>query len=96
MILDLNEAFTDILKTSGWLDDVTRERALKKIQNMITLLGYPCFVENHKRIDEYYENLRICKWDHFGNSQRLRAFKLASNFALFKHPRNREVYVFYI
>lgn len=91
MIGDLTEAFIGILKESDWLDEQTRSKAIDKVDNMITLLGYPDFIENPKLLDRYYENVRICTWDHFGNAQRLRAFGLASNLALLGKPRNREV-----
>lgn len=82
MVSDLQVAFEGILREADWLDDITREKALQKASKMISTLGYPNFVKNSTMVDYYYENVRICKWEHFGNAQRLRAFRQASNFAL--------------
>lgn len=91
MVDDLYSAFNLIVQNSKWLDNETKEKALEKAEKMITLVGYPDFVNDPKLLDEYYANLRICAWDHFGNAQTLRAFHQASNFALLGKPRNRKV-----
>lgn len=91
MVDDLQDAFDDIIRESDWIDDETKEKALKKSGNMITLLGFPDESNDTKLLDEYYENIRICEWDHFGNSQRLRAMQQAIQFSQYDKPRNREL-----
>ncbi|KAK4878383.1 hypothetical protein RN001_010889 [Aquatica leii] len=90
MINDLQTAFLNILDKSDWLDEPSRQKAKEKASKMITLLGYPNFVEDGVEVDKYYSNVRICAWDHFGNAQRLRAFSSALNLALLDKPRDRE------
>lgn len=91
MVEDLREVFNDILNESDWIDETSKEKALQKAANMITLLGFPDFAADSKRLDQYYQNLRICEWDHFGNAQRMRAFRQAVQFSQMGVPRNREL-----
>lgn len=91
LVDDLEEALRDMIKESDWIDEAAKKKALKKIDNMITLLGFPDFANDPQLLDEYYENMRICKWDHFGNSQRIRAMNQALQFSQLGKPRNREM-----
>lgn len=91
MVEDLQNAFFDVIAESEWMDESTKTAATNKAKEMITLLAYPDFVENETRVDEYYENLRVCGWDHFGNSQRLRAFSKALDYSSADKARDREL-----
>lgn len=88
---DLQNAFFDVIQESEWMDDATKEAALNKARQMITLLAYPEFVEDEELVNSYYENLRVCGWDHFGNSQRLRAFSKALEYSTVVKERDREL-----
>lgn len=77
MIKDLQNSFKDVINETSWMDDKSKAFAVEKINNMITLLGFPDFVSNKTLLDKFYENVRICKWDNYGNSRRIRAFKQA-------------------
>ncbi|RZC39331.1 uncharacterized protein BDFB_004487, partial [Asbolus verrucosus] len=80
MVQNIRDAFEEILATSDWLDDKSRDAALKKVNNMLILLAYPDFVEDRRKLDEFYKNLRICEWDNYGNARNMRAFKQAYQF----------------
>lgn len=90
---DLQSAFLEVIEESEWMDDSTKTAAANKANEMITLLAFPDFVENATKVDEYYENLRVCSWDHFGNSQRLRAFSKALDYSTIDKARDKELYV---
>ncbi|KAI4454534.1 zinc metalloprotease family m13 neprilysin-related [Holotrichia oblita] len=92
MIDDIHSAFKEILIESDWMDEQTKLNALTKADGMITLLGYPEFVENAETLDEYYDDLRICTWEHFWNTQRARSRSQALNFEQITLPRNRELW----
>ena len=91
MFSDLYEAFNDILNEADWIDDETRVAAVKKAEQMIVLLGYPDYAEDPEMLDDFYDDLRTCTWDHFGNSQGTRQFRLNNNFELIGKPRARDV-----
>ncbi|XP_030760207.1 neprilysin-11-like [Sitophilus oryzae] len=77
LIEDLQTTFKEVINETDWMDETSKEAALRKVHNIITLLGYPRFTSNSFLLDQFYENLPICKWDHYGNSKILRAFKQA-------------------
>ncbi|CAH0549260.1 unnamed protein product [Brassicogethes aeneus] len=92
MIFYLWNSFTDILSNEiDWMDSDSKSHALNKVKNMITLLGYPEKSEDKEDIDEFYENLRICNWDNFGNAKNIRAFKMAYQLSQSK-SRDRTVW----
>lgn len=92
MVNDLHGAFGQILDSLDWMDDYTKQLCHKKAGNMVTLLGYPEFVEEMELLDEFYENVQVCTWDHFGNSQRMRSFRLALKLREMGHARDRSVW----
>nr|XP_022911284.1 neprilysin-11-like [Onthophagus taurus] len=92
LVDDLMAAFEDMLEEAEWIDAKTRGEALLKLEYMYTLLGYPDYAENAELLDEYYDDLRVCTWEHFGNSQRSRSFEQSKNFELIEKERSREVW----
>lgn len=91
MVQDLQNAFLEVIDESEWMDNATKLAATNKAREMITLLAYPEFIEDVDALDGFYENLRVCAWDHFGNSQRLRAFSKALDYATVTQKRDREL-----
>ncbi|KAG5878476.1 hypothetical protein JTB14_003163 [Gonioctena quinquepunctata] len=77
MIRDLQRTYRETLQNVTWMDNTTKANAIEKFDNMITIFGYPDFVPEPDRLDKFYENLRICKWDNYGNTKRMKAFKNA-------------------
>uniref|UniRef100_V5GXP8 Neprilysin-2 n=1 Tax=Anoplophora glabripennis TaxID=217634 RepID=V5GXP8_ANOGL len=77
MIKDIKNSFTEIMNQTTWMDEQSKTVAIQKINNLVTIMGYPDFVSNKTLLDRFYENVRICKWDNYGNSRRIRAFKQA-------------------
>lgn len=77
MIRDLQYTFDELLSETPWMDEKMKIVAKEKLEYMITIMGYPDFTIDNYLLDKLYENLRICKYDHYGNSQRIRAFRFA-------------------
>lgn len=48
-----------ILNNAEWMDDETRQSALKKLRTMSTFIGYPDELMDNAKIEKYYENLDI-------------------------------------
>ncbi|XP_044764037.1 neprilysin-1-like [Coccinella septempunctata] len=89
MIKDLSDTLSTILSNSAWMDASSETASLKKAKKIVDLVGLPEFVSNNTLLDELYVGLKIKKWDNYGNSQRLRAFKQAYMFSQMGRPRNR-------
>lgn len=81
MVKDLRESFKDLIMESTWMDDACKTKALVKLDKMVTILGYPEFAANKTEIEKFYENFRVCKWNNYGNTLNLRAFKLAYHYS---------------
>jgi predicted metalloendopeptidase len=77
MFGNLKEVFKTNVRNADWVDAESRELIIQKVDNIVLHLGYPDFVEDKTRLDTFYENVRICEWDNYGNAQRIRAFKKA-------------------
>lgn len=77
----MKKAFRKTLQTSDWLDSKFRDALLEKLDQIEFFLGYPDFIQDRTSLDTFYENVRICQSDNYGNSQRLRAFKLAYSYS---------------
>lgn len=54
------------------------------------LAGFPEYVYDNEKLNEYYTNLDICAKDHFGNSQKIRTFNLMKNYEAISKPRERK------
>lgn len=91
MIQKIQLSFSNLMDENDWMDEESKKRALTKVEKMISLLAYPEeIVENGTALDKFYENLRICTWENYGNTQRLRSFKQALHFASIDKAQKRD------
>ena len=65
MIEDLKDAFKEILSENDWMGESTRNYALEKANEILSLIGFPDFLMNDTALDEYYENLTIVEGDTY-------------------------------
>ncbi|EFO26887.1 hypothetical protein LOAG_01595 [Loa loa] len=65
MVSLLKGAFEEMLEEYNWIYESTRQKALKKINEMLSLVGYPEFIRDIKDLDEYYKLLHIYPNDTF-------------------------------
>ncbi|XP_050499476.1 neprilysin-4-like [Diabrotica virgifera virgifera] len=77
LIEDLTDSFRELIQNTTWMDTQSKEDAVAKLQRMIMILGHPDISYDKENLDKFYENLKICKWNHYGNSIRIKAFKNA-------------------
>jgi predicted metalloendopeptidase len=57
MVKHLRDAFKSMLHQNEWMNLETKEYALKKVEEMQSLIGYPNMVVNDTQLDEYYEKV---------------------------------------
>jgi membrane metallo-endopeptidase-like protein 1 len=86
LVQNIRDELAETLGTSQWMDVQSRDSALKKAENMLVLLGFPDFVDDPDQLDVFYQNLRVCQWDNYGNARNIRAFKQAYQFSQLGKP----------
>src|SRR3989338_7179671 len=60
MVNAIEAAFTRDLETVGWMDNVTRARALQKHAQLLTLIGYPSTPPNYSSVavgSSFWDNM---------------------------------------
>ncbi|CAD6192583.1 unnamed protein product [Caenorhabditis auriculariae] len=57
MISDIQEAFKIMMHANDWMDGETKKYALLKAEEMIKQIGYPDFIMNDERLDNWYKGL---------------------------------------
>ncbi|KAH8409834.1 hypothetical protein KR222_009267, partial [Zaprionus bogoriensis] len=68
MTHELQQAFRDILKTTDWLDQSTKQLAEEKVNAMSLKIGYPDFILNAEELNEKYAGIEIHPDRYFENT----------------------------
>ncbi|CAB3998205.1 endothelin-converting enzyme 1-like [Paramuricea clavata] len=74
MIKTIKEAFERNIPRADWMDESTKEKALEKLNAVIEMIGYPSWIEDISKLDNYYSNLTMKKDSHFENYLDARRF----------------------
>lgn len=59
MVKDLKESFAALVKVSDWLDDITKNKSLHKLNAIIENVGYPQWMLNNEELDHFYDLVNI-------------------------------------
>lgn len=89
MVYELRKSFLELMISNDWMDAETKKLAKIKADSLLVQMGFPNEVNNDLYLDEHFKPLRICRYDHFGNMNRLRAFSLRLNLIILDEPRDR-------
>lgn len=63
MVGDIREEFKEILKTSEWIDPVTKRSALKKAEFMTAHIGHPVELLDDDKVEEYFQTVSFRFWE---------------------------------
>lgn len=86
LLEDVRQAFIDILKTVPWMDDKTREIAIKKAKSITAQIGYQKELLEDSFLDEYYKNLEMQSDNLLVNYLRLEKFNYDNSFGSLREP----------
>lgn len=75
MILNIRNAFTELLTENTWMDYETKIFAREKVDTMKDKIGYPEFILEKTKLDELYKSLTVKPGQYFENVHRLMKFK---------------------
>ena len=85
MISNIKSAFKKVVEEVNWMDPLTKSRALKKLEVMNNMIGYPDELTNEDIVTKHHAGLVIKEGDFYGNKLRLSSWN-----ALVYHSRLRE------
>ncbi|XP_037049508.1 neprilysin-2-like [Bradysia coprophila] len=89
LVEDVRQAFIDILAGVTWMDEVTRQKAISKAENIIAHVGYPNELYENDGLEEYYAELEMEPDTFFKNNLRWNLFSLNHQLNSLRQPVNR-------
>ncbi|XP_076451191.1 endothelin-converting enzyme 2-like [Babylonia areolata] len=89
MVVDLKDAFRDIVRETDWMSQPTKEAALAKLNAMDDKIGYPDHLKNDTFLDEKMKNVTVSKDDMFGNVMRLADHRYRTFLRALRQPVDR-------
>lgn len=89
LVSDIRSAFIDVLNEVTWMDEKTRNDAIKKAKTLTAHIGYPDELAEDDKLEEYYRELEIEPDNLLLNTLRLEAFDLDNLFNKLRKPVNK-------
>lgn len=87
LVENIRKAFINMLKSVSWMDDRTRERAIKKAQSLRSNVGYQSLLDDWLlSLEGEYSNLEMDADNFLGNILRLEVFDNDYLFNLLRIP----------
>ncbi|XP_047500224.1 neprilysin-1-like [Penaeus chinensis] len=90
VVKDIKGAFRSMLTTATWMGSA-REEALRKVDNMLMLVGYPDLLKNETSLEEYHSSLpKMNEQTHFENMMALSRWHSLRSLARLRKPVVRD------
>lgn len=89
MVGYIRHEFINIIKKLSWMDDSTKEAAIKKAEGLVTHIGYPSELADNIKLEEYYAPLDVESDNLLFNSLRLRKFSVDFAYNRLRLPVNK-------
>jgi neprilysin len=93
MVNNIKEVFEQILHKVTWMDAVTRKQALAKVAAMATHIGYPDELMDNKKLEAYYEGLKIDRDNYLDSILQLNRFGTKKVFLKLRQAVNKTDWV---
>ncbi|KAF9088054.1 Endothelin-converting enzyme 2 [Mortierella sp. GBA35] len=94
MIDSVLSSYGEAFQTLDWLDQSTRDNALKKLHAIVEMIAESSDAPNTESsasLEEYYRNYTVDASDYFGNLVRNSLWFVENNFAMVNKSVNREM-----
>ncbi|XP_008202440.2 neprilysin-2-like [Nasonia vitripennis] len=89
IIQNIRKSFERILEQLNWMDEKTRKAALEKLDWIQPHIAYPDEFLDDKKLDGYYQYLKMYPDSYLKSQLSLRLFKLAYDFEQLRKPVNK-------
>lgn len=87
MVGNVRHEFAETLNTVDWMDNKTRAEALRKLNSMDTLIGYPDELMDDAKLEGYYKDLNVS-----GETYLQDILKIQKYFGDFEFGRLRDLF----
>lgn len=89
IVNSVRDEFQDILKSVEWMDEATREAALKKAEKMTAHIGFPDELMDDTLLIKHYSNLTIDENRFFESIVNIEKFDFHREIKNFRQPVNK-------
>ncbi|XP_075145617.1 M13 family metallopeptidase neprilysin 2 isoform X2 [Haematobia irritans] len=89
MVNNIRDVFKHILDTVSWMDDKTKAEAKRKLEHMVTHIGYPDEMLDNEKLAEYYRKLDIDADKYFESFLKMNVFGTDYSFNKLRLPVNK-------
>jgi len=59
ILSEIRQTFVHNLPSVSWMDKLTRHRAMVKADGIIQKIGYPEFIKDPAKLDDYYAKVNL-------------------------------------
>ncbi|XP_018302668.1 neprilysin-11-like [Mycetomoellerius zeteki] len=92
MLEDIREAFGSLVSKTDWMDQSTKTATIKKSQKMEYVIGFPTWLFNEKKLDEYYKGIDLSETRYLANIVQIVQVKLNNRWASLRENIFNESY----
>ncbi|XP_012554972.1 endothelin-converting enzyme homolog [Hydra vulgaris] len=92
IIENVRKEFKNNLVNADWMDVATKAAAFKKVDFMLSNVGFPEFIKNEQAVDKLYEKIVVNEKSYFKNILEMYKDKRLSNLGLINQPVDRSSY----
>ena len=85
----LMKEFKNILKSTDWMDDVTKAKALEKADAFQTWIGFPPQLLNSSAVTNYYDKLNIASDEYYQNVFTYNRFITNKSYFKLREPNDK-------
>ncbi|KAI4465576.1 zinc metalloprotease family m13 neprilysin-related [Holotrichia oblita] len=89
LVYNIKSEFKKTLKHVDWMDEETREHALKKADMMVEYIGYPYELLDDVKLEEYYQGLTVNEASYFKSALNVSLFSNKLSFKKLHQPVNK-------
>jgi len=94
MVEDLRSAFKELVEEAVWMDGETQEKAKEKADMMLQLIGYPDWLVDAAKVDEYYSDAPAAKLDdNIGNVLEMKDWAAKQDLITLRMEPNRDIWL---
>lgn len=93
MVQGIHDIFNMILEEVDWMDSKTKREALRKLDAMVTHIGYPDEMLENEKLAAYYDKLDIDPDKYFESFLNMNIFGTDYSFSKLRLPYNKTSWI---